>query len=215
MPKYLAAQINGNVARAFYEASEEIFKKAQPLIDYLNNIKLEFGKINVEHTDLIGKMFKITRPRRITRTDEDFYLGDVNKPEGLEWRKMHGFADWEGNPNELPAGFTKRGGALTNVMGELNEEEISAESISQKEYIDYIVNVRRINKVESIDSIIDFIGTMFNEDAFKVFFDTNTGVGDIIVEMHYSLRDTAAFLQAEFDKVFTTSPKVTIQFNNG
>lgn len=205
---YLAKQINGPIAKCVGLAFDHIYEQDQEFLDFLKMFSVDnfYGK----WLDDLGNVIGIQRPYETIPTVEDTFMFD-----SLQFRldpDSHGFSTDENTVIDGQLVTRTNGGMLDNLVREVTEFPINDRS-----YRRYIKSVCEMKSTMSIQSIADVTQSLVGCSRFSIEFMLNPGlnmVEDIVLTLAPSLINYQNPLQVAFDKLFTVSPKITVELDN-
>lgn len=222
---YLARQINGGIAINFGKGIDSVYEKDADFINFLSNFSIDNLSGNWDGDKLVdrngwldrlGVLIGLPRPYTTFSITQAFVFDKV--PQVMEGVK-HGFSSDRTVTIDgveyvyVPDSTNPNKGNLTlngNVVcGKLDDYYRSLETkpISDELYREYLKNACSVKKIKSVDGIANVIEIFIKSYRYVIEFVSNN---DILVRVAGNFQDYVDTLQAAFNSIFTTSPRVRV-----
>ena len=197
---YLAHQLNGDIAKAFFIAAHEMFDETIEVLNYLMELSLVDNTVNEKHTITLGKALGIYRPAYIETAGDDLIVQEDGFPASDEWIANHSISELKPNGTLWLRG-EGHGGAFVDELTGTSASGSSLVYIDIISYQRYILHVISLRNTFSIDSLLNIIELLFNIQSATITFDADASIR---LKLPMNIRSSFALLEKEINKIFST-----------
>lgn len=200
---YLARQINGPIARAFGKGFDHTYEGDVPFLEFLSKFSLD--TMSGKWLDALGKVIGMPRPYYQLPDTLNSFMFDT--PIWILDADMHGFST--DRPVTIDGKtYTRENGGLLDAVDKVT----STTPMLDKDYRIYLGAVCEAKNARSLKDIANIVRKIVKSSMFVLEF-SKARFNDVEVILAPPLVSYGDAVKAVFDKVFTTSPTVSVSFD--